>query len=50
MQFATLPRRLIKLAVRVEVLKTKLRLHLPKTAPGPVRDLIAAGKVRYFAL
>ncbi len=34
MQFDTLRLRLIKLAARVEVLKTKVRLHLPKAAPG----------------
>jgi len=32
-QFDTLRRRLIKLAVRVDVLKRKVRLHLPRSAP-----------------
>ena len=32
-QFDTLRLRLIKLAVRIEVLKTQVRLHLPKTMP-----------------
>ena len=32
-QFDTLRLRLIKLAVRVEVLKTQVRLHLPQATP-----------------
>jgi hypothetical protein len=32
-QFDTLRLRLIKLAVRIEVLKTKVRLHLPRATP-----------------
>jgi len=32
-QFDTLRLRLIKLAVRIEVLRTQVRLHLPKTTP-----------------
>ena len=32
-QFDTLRLRLIKLAVRIEVLKTQVRLHLPKATP-----------------
>lgn len=32
-QFDTLRRRLIKLAVRIEVFKTQVRLHLPKATP-----------------
>ena len=33
-QFDTLRLRLIKLAVRVEVLKQSLRLHLPRSMPS----------------
>jgi hypothetical protein len=33
-QFDTLRLRLIKLAVRIEVLKTKVRLHLPRATPN----------------
>lgn len=33
-QFDTLRLRLIKLAVRIEVLKTQVRLHLPRATPG----------------
>ena len=32
-QFDTLRLRLIKVAVRIEVLKTQLRLHLPRAMP-----------------
>ena len=32
-QFDTLRLRLIKLAVRIEVLTTQVRLHLPKATP-----------------
>ena len=32
-QFDTIQLRLIKLAVRIEVLKTQVRLHLPKAMP-----------------
>ena len=32
-QFDTLRLRLIKLAARIEVLKTKIRLHLPQATP-----------------
>jgi hypothetical protein len=32
-QFDTLRLRLIKLAVRIEVLRTRVRLHLPKATP-----------------
>ncbi len=32
-QFDTLRLRLIKLAVRIDVLKTKVQLHLPKATP-----------------
>ncbi len=33
MQFDTIRLRLIKLAVRIEVLKKQVRLHLPQTTP-----------------
>ena len=32
-QFDTIRLRLLKLAVRIEVLKTQVRLHLPKATP-----------------
>jgi hypothetical protein len=35
-QFDKLRLRLIKLAVRIEVLKTKVRLHLPRATPDQV--------------
>ncbi len=38
-QYDTLRLRLIKLAVRIEVLKTKVRLHLPRATPD--QDLFA---------
>jgi hypothetical protein len=38
-QLDTLRLRLIKLAVRIEVLKTKVRLHLPRATPD--QDLFA---------
>ena len=39
MQFDTLRLRLVKLAVRVEILKTRVRLHLPRTMPS--QDILA---------
>ncbi len=35
-QFDTIQLRLIKLAVRIEVLKRQVRLHLPKAMPDQV--------------
>jgi hypothetical protein len=34
MQFDTMRLRLIKIAVNVKILKTKIKLHLPKATPG----------------
>ena len=41
-QFDTLRLRLIKLAVRIEVLKTKVRLHLPRATPDQASVRVVA--------
>jgi hypothetical protein len=49
-QFDTIRLRLLKLAVRIEVLKTQVRLHLPKATPDQAIFALLLTRMPHFSI